>query len=154
MLAVNTKNLSYQYPDGTRAVNNLSLSIQEGDKIGSIGPNGSGKSTFLTLLNGIRKATGFLEIFGIELTKQTVHQIKKLVGIIFQNPDDQLFCPTIFEDVSFGIQYGPFPGVPGIEGCRSGGIRKTILLSSKFWGAEAGQYCHCSSHAAATDRHG
>jgi len=127
MLAVNTKNLSYQYPDGTQALNNLALGIQEGDKVGIIGPNGSGKSTFLTLLNGIRKGTGFLEIFGIELTKQTVHEIKKLVGIIFQNPDDQLFCPTIFEDVSFG---------PLNQGLDSSKVHSRVSQSLKDVGLE------------------
>lgn len=102
MKAIDAKQLSYQYPDGTQAIDSLSLGISEGEKVGIIGPNGSGKSTFLTLLNGVRKGTGSLKIFEVELVKENLRKIKELVGIVFQNPDDQLFCPTIFEDVSFG----------------------------------------------------
>jgi cobalt/nickel transport system ATP-binding protein len=102
MDAIDAKQISYQYPDGTQAIDNLSLSIAEGEKVGIIGPNGSGKSTFVTLLNGVRKGSGSLKIFEVELAKQSLREIKELVGIVFQNPDDQLFCPTIFEDVSFG----------------------------------------------------
>ncbi len=102
MIAVKTSNLNYRYPDGTDALFDISLSINEGEKVAVIGPNGSGKSTLLTMLNGVRTGKGYLEVFSLEMKKQTVKKIKELVGIIFQNPDDQLFCPTLFEDISFG----------------------------------------------------
>jgi cobalt/nickel transport system ATP-binding protein len=102
MIAVKTKGLNYQYPDGTVALCDISLTIDEGEKVAVIGPNGSGKSTFLTMLNGVRSGTGYLEVFNHEMKKETVQNIKELVGIVFQNPDDQLFCPTLFEDISFG----------------------------------------------------
>jgi cobalt/nickel transport system ATP-binding protein len=102
MIAVKAEKLNYQYPDGTDAIMDISLSINEGEKVAVIGPNGSGKSTFLTMLNGVRKGNGYLEVLGFEMTKQNFKKIKERVGIIFQNPDDQLFCPTLFEDISFG----------------------------------------------------
>ena len=102
MLAVKTENLSYSYPDGTSALQEISIAVREGEKIAIIGPNGSGKSTLITLLNGVRQGKGLLEILGLSLNRQNLKQIKQWVGVVFQNPDDQLFCPTIFEDVSFG----------------------------------------------------
>jgi len=102
MEAVKVENLSYSYPDGTRALLDISLSIANGEKVAVVGPNGSGKSTFLTMLNGVRKGTGLLEIFGRPMKRENAKIIKELVGIVFQNPDDQLFCPTLFEDISFG----------------------------------------------------
>ncbi len=102
MEAVKAENLNYSYPDGTRALRDISLSIGDGEKVAVVGPNGSGKSTFLTMLNGVRKGTGLLEIFGHPMNRENVKIIKQLVGIVFQNPDDQLFCPTLFEDISFG----------------------------------------------------
>ncbi len=100
--AVWAENFSYSYPDGTSAIRNLSLTIRAGEKMAIIGPNGSGKSTLLTVLNGIRQGEGNLKIFGFPIQKKNLPAIKKLVGLVFQNPDDQLFCPTIFEDVAFG----------------------------------------------------
>jgi len=101
-LVIWAKELSYRYPDGTNALRGISFEIQEGEKVAVIGPNGSGKSTLLTLLTGIRRGEGELKIFGYPVNKKNAISIKKLVGIVFQNPDDQLFCPTIFEDVAFG----------------------------------------------------
>ncbi|GAB4366225.1 MAG: ABC transporter ATP-binding protein [Calditrichia bacterium] len=104
------ENLSYRYPDKTLAIDNISFTLREGQKLAVIGPNGSGKSTLLTLLNGVRRGEGYLEVFGYPVKKENLEKIKKWVGLIFQNPDDQLFCPTIFEDVAFGpLNLGLFP---------------------------------------------
>jgi cobalt/nickel transport system ATP-binding protein len=101
--AISAQDIRYAYPDGTSALKGLSFIIKKGEKVAIIGPNGSGKSTLLTLFNGIRRAEGMLKIFNLSITKENLNTIKKTVGIIFQNPDDQLFCPTIFEDVAFGL---------------------------------------------------
>jgi cobalt/nickel transport system ATP-binding protein len=102
MLAIAASDLSFTYPDGTQAVNKISFKVQEREKVAVIGPNGSGKSPLLTLFNGIRRGDGILKIFNILLNKKNMITVKGLVGLVFQNPDDQLFCPTIFEDIAFG----------------------------------------------------
>ncbi len=100
--AVKAADLSFQYPDGTRALTGLNFQVAAGEKAAVIGPNGSGKSTLMTLLNGVKQGSGALEIFGLPLRRENLARIKQLAGLVFQNPDDQLFCPTIFEDVAFG----------------------------------------------------
>lgn len=101
-MTINTESLTYHYPDGTPALKGISFQLREGEKMAVIGPNGSGKSTLLTMLNGVRRGDGKLEVFGYPVSKDNLSKIKRLVGLVFQNPDDQLFCPTIFEDVAFG----------------------------------------------------
>ncbi len=101
-IAIEAQEVSFQYPDGTRALQGVEFRIRAGEKVAIIGPNGSGKSTLLTLLNGVRRGSGELKIFGRRITRENAAEIKRMVGLVFQNPDDQLFCPTIFEDVAFG----------------------------------------------------
>jgi len=102
MQAIRCKQVLFTYPDGTEAVRGIDLEIESGEKVGIIGPNGAGKSTFLTLLNGVNQPQGELFINDISVNPKNVRSIRSLVGIAFQNPDDQLFCPTILEDVAFG----------------------------------------------------
>ena len=102
MLAVKVKNLHYRYPDGTIALRGVDLRVKRGERVYLIGPNGSGKSTLLLHLNGILKPQkGKVIILGIDANEENV-ELKKKVGLVFQNPDDQLFMPTVFEDVAFG----------------------------------------------------
>lgn len=100
--AILAKNLSFTYPDGTRALDGIDLEVSAGEKVAIVGPNGAGKSTLLFALNGLVEAQGEIEIAGLKLERKNLTQIRARYGLVFQNPDDQLFCPTVFEDVAFG----------------------------------------------------
>ncbi len=100
---VEVQDLSHTYPDGTRAVNGISFRIHHGESVAVVGANGAGKSTLLLHLNGyLTPQNGKIRIGDFYLTKNTVQEIRKTVGMIFQNPDDQLFMPTVYDDVAFG----------------------------------------------------
>ena len=102
--------LSYRYPNSHRALTDVSLEIAEGEKVALIGPNGAGKSTLMLHLNGIIKAqAGSVRIFGLDVTPQNLGKIRALVGLVFQNPDDQLFSPRVFDDVAYGPLYMGLP---------------------------------------------
>jgi cobalt/nickel transport system ATP-binding protein len=101
LLEVN--NLSYQYPDGNVALNNICLRVEEHESIALLGPNGSGKTTFLLHLNGTLTGKGQITIDGVEISKATLKEIRRKVGIVFQDPDEQLFMPTVLEDIMFGL---------------------------------------------------
>ena len=90
------------YPDGTQALENVSFRMHAGERIALVGPNGAGKSTLLRALIGVQPSDGEIFVDGVRLTKKTLRDIRMRVGLIFQNPDDQLFSPTIEEDVGFG----------------------------------------------------
>ncbi|MEE9315725.1 MAG: ABC transporter ATP-binding protein [bacterium] len=101
---VEIKNLSYTYPDGTPALNGVSLDAMEGESIGIIGPNGAGKSTLLLHLNGILQSkNGAIKVLGMPLTNRNLRKIRSKVCLVFQDPEDQLFMPTVFDDVAFGL---------------------------------------------------
>ncbi len=94
--------LHFAYPDGHAALNGVSLKLCEGDKVALVGPNGAGKSTLMLHLNGILRGRGDVEIAGMRLTRDNLPVVRSMVGLVFQSPDDQLFSPTVFEDVAFG----------------------------------------------------
>lgn len=100
VLCVN--NLFFSYPDGHSALHGVSLKLCNGDKVALVGPNGAGKSTLMLHLNGILQGKGDIEIANKKLSKDNLSSIRTMVGLVFQNPDDQLFSPTVFEDVAFG----------------------------------------------------
>ncbi|HEY9762402.1 MAG TPA: energy-coupling factor ABC transporter ATP-binding protein [Trichocoleus sp.] len=100
---ISIENLSYAYPDGTMALRDIHLSIRANERVALIGANGSGKSTLLLHFNGIlRSQVGEIVIGEMPLSEATLKPIRNFVGVVFQNPDDQLFMPTVWEDVAFG----------------------------------------------------
>jgi len=99
---IKIEGLSFRYPDGTPALRELSLEIARGERVGIIGPNGAGKSTLLFTLNGIYSGEGRIEISGKEVNERNLKEIRRKVGLVFQDPVDQLFMPTVLEDVAFG----------------------------------------------------
>ena len=101
--AVRVSGLSYTYPDGHVALNGVQLSVAAGERVALLGPNGAGKTTLMLHLNGVlTAAAGTVEISGIPLTRKTLRDIRRRVGLVFQDPDDQLFMPTLAQDVAFG----------------------------------------------------
>ncbi len=99
---VEIENFSYDYPDGTRALVDINLSIAHGEKVAIIGPNGAGKSTLLLAMSAFLKGTGKIVVDGIEASGKNAKKIRSVLGLVMQNPDEQLFMPTLFDDVAFG----------------------------------------------------
>jgi cobalt/nickel transport system ATP-binding protein len=97
--------LSSSYPDGTRALEKIHLKVMTGEKIALVDANGAGKSTLLLHLNGIFTGSGKITVNGLDMEKKNFASIRALVGVVFQNPEDQLFSPTVFEDVAYGPIY-------------------------------------------------
>jgi cobalt/nickel transport system ATP-binding protein len=106
-------NLNFSYPDGRQALAEVSLRISPGEKVAIVGPNGAGKSTLFLHLNGtLRERTdGHVRVAGLAVSDKTIRAVRARVGLVFQDPDDQLFSPTVFEDVAFGpLHLGHSPG--------------------------------------------
>jgi cobalt/nickel transport system ATP-binding protein len=100
---VEVQNLQYTYPDGTPALRGVSFRITHGESLAIIGANGAGKSTLLLHLNGyLLPEAGTVRIGDFPLTRKTLHQARRTVGMVFQDPDDQLFMPLVRDDVAFG----------------------------------------------------
>jgi len=107
--AVSIRKLGFAYPDGQVALRDVSLAISRGEKVALVGPNGAGKSTLLLHLNGILRGRGRVEVLGQPVQDGRLGSVRAQVGFVFQNPDDQLFSPTVFEDVAFGPLYMGLP---------------------------------------------
>jgi cobalt/nickel transport system ATP-binding protein len=99
---VSIRDLSYSYPDGRRALKHIGLEVGHGEKVAVVGLNGAGKSTLFLHLNGILRGEGQVHVTNVEVDDVSVRDVRAKVGLVFQDPDDQLFSPTVFEDVAFG----------------------------------------------------
>jgi len=100
---LNVDNLSFEYPDGFKALENINLSLSKGERLAVLGPNGAGKTTFILHLNGILgDLNGQITLNNVDFSEENISKIRKSVGLVFQDPDDQLFMPTVLEDVMFG----------------------------------------------------
>jgi cobalt/nickel transport system ATP-binding protein len=106
--AIEVRNLAYAYRDGAKALDGVSFSVEQGECVGLIGANGAGKSTLLLHLNGLLPETidgaSAVSVMGSLITQENLPEIRRRVGLMFQDPNDQLFCPTVYEDVAFGPQ--------------------------------------------------
>ncbi len=101
--AIETINVSYTYHDGTKAITNLDFTVEKGENMAILGPNGAGKSTILHHFNGLLMPTsGKVLVLGKEVVKDNLDWVRQKVGLVFQDPDDQLFARTVGEDVAFG----------------------------------------------------
>lgn len=108
-IVIEIDNLVYTYPDGQQALKGVNLRVWEGEKVAIIGPNGAGKTTLLLHLNGILNGDGMVRVMGMEVRGRHLGAIRAKVGMVFQDPDDQLFSPTVFEDVAFGPLHSGLP---------------------------------------------
>ena len=99
---ITVKNLSFSYPDGQQALTDVNLTIYQGGSVALIGPNGAGKSTLVLHFNGILRSNGRVRLLGRPIDDNNLKWARSQVGLVFQNPDDQLFSPTVFDDVAFG----------------------------------------------------
>jgi cobalt/nickel transport system ATP-binding protein len=101
-IAVECSELTSSYAEGVVALAGISFAIRSGERVGIVGPNGAGKSTLLRCMVGVQPFTGDLRIDGISVGKRTLRDVRMRVGLVFQNPDDQLFSSTVYDDVAFG----------------------------------------------------
>jgi len=126
---IHVEHLSFAYPDGQTALRDVSLKIEPCEKVALVGPNGAGKSTLMLHLNGILKSTsGTVRVCGLDLQPSNMGQVRAAVGLVFQDPDDQLFSPTVFDDVAFGPLY---------QGLATAGVKERVDQSLAAVGMSA-----------------
>jgi cobalt/nickel transport system ATP-binding protein len=99
---IEVRDLHFQYEDGTRALDGIDFTLYAGESVALLGANGSGKTTFVLQLNGVLRGQGSITVCGLPLTKENVPQIRSKIGMVFQDSDEQLFMPTVLDDVAFG----------------------------------------------------
>ncbi len=110
MIALEVRGLRFSYEDGTEVLAGLDLAVREGERVAILGPNGAGKTTFALHLNGLLEGAGDVLVGGVRVEPATFKEVRARVGLVFQDPDDQLFMPTVAEDVAFGpLNFGVVP---------------------------------------------
>jgi cobalt/nickel transport system ATP-binding protein len=135
-LAIHVRELSFAYPDGHVALRDINLCVGPAERVALVGPNGAGKSTLMLHLNGILKGQhGTVHVGDLEVTEANLRKVRAAAGIIFQNPDDQLFSPTVFDDVAYGPIY---MGLPEEQ------VRQRVALALQQMNMEA--YAGRTSH--------
>ncbi len=107
--SIEIESLTFSYPDGHEALNDVSLVIKPCEKVALVGPNGAGKSTLILHLNGILSGSGSVRVCGMKVGKETLGRVRAMVGLVFQSPDDQLFSPRVYDDVAYGPLYQGLP---------------------------------------------
>jgi cobalt transport protein ATP-binding subunit len=107
--SIEVSHLSFAYPGEPPVLRDVSLTISPGEKVAMVGPNGAGKSTLLLHLNGILRGQGEVVVCGQRIDDSTIGAVRASVGLVFQDPEDQLFSPTVFDDVAFGPLYQGLP---------------------------------------------
>ena len=101
--SLDVQGLAYAYPDGHQALFGVDLTVARGERVAVLGPNGAGKTTLVLHLNGILAGgVGTVRVAGLPVQKETLPEVRRMVGLVFQDPDDQLFLPTVRDDVAFG----------------------------------------------------
>ncbi|MDY0295968.1 MAG: ABC transporter ATP-binding protein [Acidobacteriota bacterium] len=124
---IEVRNLSFRYPDGTSGLDGVCLQVHDTECLAIIGPNGAGKSTLLLHFNGVLRGHGEISVAGTPLTRGNLAMIRSQVGMVFQNPDHQLFMPTLIDDVMFG------PLNFGLEESEARARAQAVLREMGLW---------------------
>ncbi|OFW58906.1 MAG: cobalt ABC transporter ATP-binding protein [Actinobacteria bacterium RBG_16_64_13] len=136
--AVEARDLGFSYPDGTAVLRGVGFTIEQGESVAIIGPNGAGKSTLLLHLNGILRGSGDLSIFGLPVEPKNLREIRRRVGVVFQDPEDQLFLTSVAQDVAFG------PANMGLDKDEIAGTVQEALAAVGMQGTEGRAAHHLS----------